>query len=268
MNEQPAFTLTGAPAPLILTAVHDGSTVRDELTGRFALSKQERLYEEDPHTASWARLREPHVVGHYSRFEVDLNRSRERAVYLEPADAWGLTVWQERPDAAMIERSLASYDDFYREVGQFLERVVERYGSFVLYDIHSYNHRREDNDRQPADPEANPVVNVGTGNMNRKKWAPVVDTFLTTMRKGATLDGKPLDVRENVKFDGGHFNLWIHDRFPDVSCVLSVEFKKVFMDEHTNVLDQAVLQDLQGALSSTFDPVLAARQRVQQGQSS
>ncbi len=261
MIEHPNFTITGEPAPLILTAVHDGSAVRDELNDRFALSIQGRLYEEDPHTATWAQLREPNIIGLRSRFEVDLNRSRERAVYQKPEDAWGLTVWRDALDQEMIDRSLAGYDAFYAEIERFLQLVVDRYGSFVLYDIHSYNHRREDNNRQPADAEANPVVNVGTGNMNREKWAPVVDTFLKTMR-GHTVAGQPLDVRENVKFAGGHFNLWIHDRFPDVSCVLSVEFKKVFMDEHTNEVDATVLKQLQDALASTFEPVLAARKTI------
>ncbi len=255
------FTITGSPAPLVLTAVHDGGGVREELRDRFALSKAERRYEEDPHTATWARLREPHIIGLNSRFEVDLNRSRDSAVYLQPQDAWGLTVWREQPDAGMIERSLAAYDRFYEEVEKFLRATVDRYGSFVLYDIHSYNHRREENDRAPADPEANPVVNVGTGNMNRERWAPVVDAFLDSMSAGE-VDGQPLDVRENVKFSGGHFNTWVHERFPNVSCVLSIEFKKVFMDEHTNEVNQPILQELQQALASTFDPVLAARERV------
>jgi N-formylglutamate amidohydrolase len=257
----PGHTLTGTPAPLILTAVHDGSAVRDELRDRFSLSERERRYEEDPHTATWARLREPHFVGLRSRFEVDLNRSRERAVYRKPEDAWGLHVWKEAPDRDMIDRSLATYDAFYGALEDFLGHCVDRYGSFVLYDIHSYNHRREEDDRRPADPEKNPVVNIGTGNMNRAKWAPVVETFMDTMRRH-TVDGQPLDVRENVKFPGGHLNHWVHDKFPDVSCVLSIEFKKVFMDEHTNEVNHTVLKELQDALVDTFDPVLAARDRV------
>ncbi|MGB3801436.1 MAG: N-formylglutamate amidohydrolase [Lewinella sp.] len=262
-DELAYYTIKGAPAPLILTAIHDGAAIREELHGRFALSQRERLYEEDPHTATWARLREPHIIGLHSRFEVDLNRGRDSAVYLEPEDAWGLNVWRERPDTAMIDKSLAAYDTFYGEVERFLQSVVDRYGSFVLYDIHSYNHRREANDRAPADPEANPVVNVGTGNMDRQRWAPVVDTFMETLRAHG-LNGEPLDVRENVKFPGGHFNYWLHDRFPGVCCVLSIEFKKVFMDEHTNEVHDAVLNQLQKGLTSTFEPVLAARERVNQ----
>ncbi|WP_116107740.1 N-formylglutamate amidohydrolase [Lewinella sp. IMCC34191] len=255
------FTITGAPAPLVLTAIHDGAAVREALQDRFALDELERRYEEDPHTATWARLREPHIVGLHSRFEVDLNRSRDSAVYLEPADAWGLNVWRHRPDSAMVDRSLSAYDNFYQEVEGFLQSVVDRFGSFVLYDIHSYNHRREENDRMPADPEANPVVNVGTGNMDRERWAPVVEVFMESMRAHG-LNGEPLDVRENVKFPGGHFNHWLHDRFPGVSCVLSIEFKKIFMDEHTNEVHTSVLQQLQEALVGTFDPVLSARARV------
>ena len=264
MRDRPVYyTLTGEPAPLLLTAIHDGPRVRDELRDRFALSEAERLYEEDPHTATWARLRKPHLIGLHSRFEVDLNRGRDSAVYLEPDDAWGLTVWKERPSPEMIERSLQAYDEFYEAVRGFLSGVVDRYGSVVVYDIHSYNHRREENNREPADPEKNPVVNVGTGNMNRTKWAPVVDAFISGMR-AHTVEGKPLDVRENVKFPGGHFNHWVHEEFPDVSCVLSIEFKKVFMDEHTNEVNQPVLRQLQNALSSTFEPVLTARERVRQ----
>lgn len=261
MNPQDYYTLQGEPAPLLLTAIHDGHTVRRELLPLFNLSDKERLYEEDPHTAEWAQLRSPHLIGHHSRFEVDLNRPPDKAVYLQPEDAWGLQVWQKQPTREMIERSMQAYDHFYEQVEVFLRRTVKEHGSFVVYDIHSYNHRREENDRRPADPEQNPIVNIGTGNVNRELWEPVIHTFIHTMRQ-TRYQGRPLDVRENVKFRGGHFNHWIHEQFPDVSCVLSIEFKKVFMDEHTNELDREALQVLQRALSSTFEPVLERRREV------
>ena len=97
--------------------------------------------------------------------------------------------------------------------------------------------------------------------MNRARWAPVVETFIDTLR-AHTLAGEPLDVRENVKFPGGYFNHWIHETFPDVSCVLSIEFKKVFMDEHTEALHEGPFGELQAALRDTFAPVLAARREV------
>ncbi len=261
MSASDYFTIKGSPAPLILTAVHDGHEVRGELSDRFHLTAKERLYEEDPHTGVWARLREPNIIGLRSRFEVDLNRSREKAVYQKPEDAWGLHVWKSPLTPDLLAGSLSAYDGFYDAVAAFLSEVVEEYGSFVVYDIHSYNHRREEDDRQPADPQKNPVVNVGTRNMNRERWAPVVETFMETMRQHE-VDGQKLDVRENVKFPGGYFNHWIHENFPDVSCVLSIEFKKVFMDEHTNELHDTTFQQLRDALSTTFRPVLQAREQV------
>ena len=46
-----------------------------------------------------------------------------------------------------------------------------------------------------------------------------------------------LDVRENIKFDGGYFAQWIGERFPGTVCNLCIEFKKFFMDEWTGTLD-------------------------------
>lgn len=255
------FRITGAPAPIICTAVHDGHAVRDNLVDQFNLNAEERLYEEDPHTAGFATLREPNIVGLHSRFEVDLNRKRDAAIYMNPEDAWGLHVWQTPPTPEQKAESLRAYDGFYGSVKAFLQRCVDEHGGFVVYDVHTYNHRREEDNRQPADPEENPVVNVGTRNMNRERWAPVVETFMDTMRQHEVL-GEPLDVRENVKFPGGWFNHWIHETFPDVSCVLSIEFKKVFMDEHTNELDEGTFEAFKKALTSTFEPVEAARQRI------
>ena len=99
--------------PLIATAVHDGHDVRDEVARHLALGDAERLREEDPFTGEWTQAAPTRVVGTRSRFEVDLNRPREKAVYRTPEDAWGLTVWKDDPPQEMFERSLAEYDAFY-----------------------------------------------------------------------------------------------------------------------------------------------------------
>jgi hypothetical protein len=113
--------------------------------------------------------------------------------------------------------------------------------------LHSYNHLREGRGRAAADPELNPEVNLGTRSMDRACWAPVVDRWLAEMRSVDYL-GRRLDVRENVKFFGGHFPTWIHQNFPGTVCALAIEVKKFFMDEWTGELDQsrhkAVLQVL------------------------
>ena len=79
--------------PLVATAVHDGHRVRDNLLALMKLDDAGRLREEDPFTAHWTTVAPTRVIGLHSRFEVDLNRPRDKAVYRSPEDAWGLDVW-------------------------------------------------------------------------------------------------------------------------------------------------------------------------------
>ncbi len=258
-----AFTILAGPGPLAAAAVHDGHDVHPETLPHFALDAAGRLREEDPFTGHLTDIAPTRVVGKRSRFEVDLNRPREGAVYRTPEDAWGLTVWQAGLPDAVADRSLETYDAFYRAVGELLAMKIREYGSVVVYDLHSYNHRREGPDGPEADPEANPEVNLGTGTLDRARWGGLVDRFMDDLRDGAAQAGlEDLDVRENVKFQGGHFSRWIHERFGSDACVLAVEFKKTFMDEWTGEPDEAHLDALREALAHTVPGALEERERA------
>ena len=54
-----------------------------------------------------------------------------------------------------------------------------------------------------------------------------------------------------MKFFGGHFPSWIHENYPSNVCVLSVEFKKFFMDEWTGEKDIQQTDAIREALAST-----------------
>lgn len=257
----PYYTLSTGQSPLIATAIHDGHIVRDNISSLFSLNADERLHEEDPFTAGWVSITDNQIIGLNSRFEMDLNRPREKAIYRKPEDAWGLTVWKDDLPEELAQESLARYDRFYADVKEMLQGIADRHGCFVVYDLHTYNHRRDGAEGPEADPQQNPEVNLGTGNMNRQLWAPVVEAFTQTLQAYNYQD-RHLDVRENVKFEGGHFMRWIHDTFPDRACVISIEFKKFFMDEWTGKPDEAQLQEIRKALQSTIAPVLAAREQV------
>ena len=192
-----------------------------------------------------------------SRFEVDVNRPREKAFYIRPEDAWGLHLWKQQPPKELIERSLEEYDRFYAEVKRFLTGLERRFGQFVVFDLHSYNHLRDGPDGPPADPALNPEVNVGTGTMDRERWASIVDRFMTDLRTFDFL-GRPLDVRENVKFKGGQFSRWIHETFPETGCAMAIEFKKFFMNEWTGELYHEQFDAIKDALQSTVPGVLEA----------
>ncbi|MDX5419268.1 MAG: N-formylglutamate amidohydrolase [Hymenobacteraceae bacterium] len=260
-KDQAFYKITQGQSPLIATAIHDGHTVRENIRSLFSLSEGERLREEDPFTAGWVSITDNQIIGLNSRFELDLNRPREKAIYRKPEDAWGLTVWKDELPEELAQESLARYDRFYADVKQMLQGIADRHGCFVVYDLHTYNHRRDGADGPEADPRENPEVNLGTGNMNRQLWAPVVDAFTHSLQQ-YSYQGRHLDVRENVKFEGGHFMRWIHDTFPDRACVISIEFKKFFMDEWTGKPDETQLKEIRKALQNTIEPVLAAREKV------
>jgi len=251
---QSTWMLVEGDSPLVATAIHDGHQVRDEVAEILALSRHDRFREEDPFTRAWTVVADTRIVGLRSRFEVDLNRPRDRAIYRSPQEAWGLQVWQTPPPNEVIARSLAQYDAFYAEVQRVFKGLEQRFGHFVVFDFHSYNHRREKPDAIPADPATNPEVNIGTGSLSYD-WAPLVDRFISDLRHFDYF-GRHLDVRENVKFTGGHFCRWIHQNFPHSGCALAIEVKKFFMDEWSYEPDHAQLQGIYQALKSTVPGIL------------
>lgn len=221
--------------PVVATAIHHGHAMRPELAEWCLLDRMARLREEDPHTGPWTRMGDQQLVVHRSRFEVDFNRTRERAVYRSPGEAWGLRVWHEATPERVWEESYALHDRFYRELEGVLRGLEERYGGFVVLDLHSYNHRRGGPRAPGAEVAANPGVDVATAHLGAK-WRPLVEGFLGDLREGAP-SGGTLDVRENVRFPPGAMPEWIMERFPDTACVLPVEVKKEFMDEWSGELD-------------------------------
>ena len=241
---------------LVATAIHAGHGLRPDVAQAMVLDERTRRREEDPYTEQIGAGAPAQVVALRSRFEVDLNRPREEAVYRVPEDCWGLDVWRggELEDD-LVRGSLEVYDAFYEDLGRRLDELAAR-GPFVVYDVHSYNHRREGDSAEVAPEEDNPEVNLGTGTVE-DRFAPVVEAFTGSMR-AREVAGHRLDVRENVKFEGRALAWFVHGRYPGRGVCLALEFKKTFMDEWTGEVDEQHLRQLQDALTATHGPVLEA----------
>jgi N-formylglutamate deformylase len=247
MDPRP-FVIEIGEGPIVATAIHDGHEMRRACRQATALDSGTRLREEDPYTSLIAAVAPTWIVAMRSRFEVDLNRPRDKAVYGGASDAWGLEVWREEPTPELIADSLAVYDAFYAELKRVLSEKVQRYGKFVVLDCHSYDHRR---DGVPADPEDNPEINLGTGTVH-ERWRPLVERFRSE------LAAQGFDVRENVKFQGGYMAQWIHKTFPETGVALALEFKKTFMDEWTGVVDAPQLARITRAVTATLPGLVEA----------
>jgi N-formylglutamate amidohydrolase len=238
---------------LVATAIHSGHDLRRDIEDRLALDSDQRRREEDPFTDAWTAIVPNRIVVHRSRFEVDLNRARDLAVYRNPEQAWGLELWKRPPDEALIAESLVIYDSFYSALGMLLQELQERYGGFVLLDLHSYNFRRTGPQAPPEEPSATPEINIGTKSMPRERWSRLTDGFMEELRR-CRYAGRPLDVRENVRFMGGNLPRWVHRNFPN-GCAIAVEVKKIFMDEWTGEPLPGGVEAIGNALAATI-PVL------------
>lgn len=249
------YRLVEGDGQILAAAIHNGHELREEVADVMALDDGARFREEDPYTGTWTTIAANRITVYRSRFEVDLNRPREKAVYRKPEDAWGLAVWKKPLSKALIARSIALYDGFYARLHRLCSALEKEYGSFVVLDLHSYNHCRQGPQGAPADPGGNPEVNIGTGTMHRERWASLVDRFIRDLGEFDFL-GRHLDVRENVKFRGGQLSRYIHDHFPNSGCALAIEFKKFFMDEWTGTVDGEQLREIREALRSTVPGIL------------
>jgi N-formylglutamate deformylase len=247
--------------PIAATAIHDGHDLRDEVLAITGLTESARLREEDPYTGGFTNVADTRIVARRSRFEFDLNRPRNRAIYLKPEDAWGLPVWKREPSAELVARSIANYDAFYAEAHRVFSEMERRFGRFVVLDLHSYNHRRGGPDAAFDDPQANPEVNIGTGSLDRARWGLLVDRFIGDLA-GFDFRGRNLDVRENVKFRGGNLSRWIHENFPASACCLAVEFKKFFMDEWTGIVDRNEYEVIPQVLASALPGLRESLQKI------
>ncbi|CAN5231075.1 N-formylglutamate amidohydrolase [soil metagenome] len=251
-DSDPWFRLAVGPGPVAAAAIHAGHAVRPPVAARLALDESQRLREEDPFTDQWTSVAPTRIVGCRSRFEIDLNRPREGAIYRTPDEAWGLGVWRGEFDEQTAARSLEIYDAFYRAVAGLFDDLAARCGHFVVLDLHSYNHRRDGPGAPEADPDQNPEVNIGTSTADTSRWAATIDAFEESLRQ-ADFDGQGhhLDVRRNIRFTGGHFARWTHARYGSRALVLAVEFKKFFMDEWSGQEDRDRVEGIRRALAGT-----------------
>lgn len=247
------FTFVQGNSPLVITAIHDGHKVRNELKGLFSLNEAARLREEDPFTGIWAGFSDNRIIVHHSRFEVDINRPREKSVYQIPEDAWGLKVWKVKLSPEILKKSLQIYDDFYLAAARYFDELFTQKREIVVYDIHSYNYRREGRETE-ADPFENPEINLGTQNMNSEIWKPVVEILVKSFRN-FNYESRSLDVRENLKFKGGYFGKWLFERYGKAICPISIEFKKFFMDEHTGEGCEKSINLISKMIESSIPPV-------------
>lgn len=232
------------PGPVMVTAIHAGHTIRSPLRPWLKIAEQERLREEDPLTDFFLPVGDTIFRANRSRFEFDLNRPASKAVTVDPEDTWGLRIWDPGLPQEEIDASLALHRKFYAMMAERVEAMIEEHGRILVLDIHSYNHRRNGADGPSAPQADNPDIDLGATTLNSGIYGDLLDRFVQGLRS-RPVRGKAPDVRVNVRWeDGGNFPEWLHATFGDTACVITLEYKKTFMDEWGHKADILALQDL------------------------
>jgi N-formylglutamate amidohydrolase len=241
--------------PVLATAVHAGHQVRPGLEPRFKADAALRRREEDPMTGIWATAGDHVFRSYVSRFEIDLNRSRDCAVYRKPEDAWGIEVWDDPLSDADVERSLRMWDDYYAMMSGWLEGLIKEHGQVLLLDVHSYNHRRDGPFAQPAAQEDNPDIDLGVTTLDHDRFGPLLEAFEEELCRHEAHTRK-LDVRRNVRYDdGGHWPEWVFAQYGDNIAAITLEYKKFYMDEWTGAAFLPVVEDLRFGLAEAVSRV-------------
>jgi hypothetical protein len=228
--EDYSFTIKiDAYVPYVCGAVHNGNQFRRDLWDNCLHTAYDRWFEEDPCTKEFIKTHPIVIAGCDSRFEYDLNRTPENAIY---EDAWGKKLWKEPLAPKEIEKSLAKHAAFYSVVHSLLTKLEEKLGAVVVYDMHSYNWRRWDREV--------PVVNLGAANVDNNRFGNFVETWRKSLSELELPHGIESTAKINDTFYGnGYFLKFITQSFRN-TLVLATEFKKIYCNE----LDETIFPEV------------------------
>ncbi|MFP4025031.1 MAG: flavohemoglobin expression-modulating QEGLA motif protein [Thiohalospira sp.] len=225
--------------PFAAFAIHNGHNLRKSLKDICLLSDHERWQEEDPFTLNFISSLPIVIAANDSRYEYDLNRNEENAIYQE---AWGKKVWRKKLPDQEIQNSLEKHRNFYHIVDVLIAKLEKKFGSVIVFDIHSFNYKRY--------IHATPVFNLGTQNINRKYYSRYINYWLKELQK-IELPGIENDVKENNIFKGnGYLLQHITEKFQN-TLVLATEIKKIYCNEETGESYPMVIDELTRQLKKT-----------------
>ena len=223
--------------PYACGAVHDGHQFRKELWSNCLHTEYDRWFEEDPCTKEFVKTHPIVIAGCDSRFEYDLNRDPENAIY---QDAWGKKLWAAPLNPIHHKTSLEKHAAFYSVVDALLQKLEEKFGVVVVYDMHSYNWRRWDREV--------PVINLGTSNIDTDRFGNSVEAWRQSLSELEIPNDVKSTSKINDTFQGnGYFLKYITKNFKN-TLVLATEFKKIYCDELRQIIYPEVVYAIEQQL--------------------
>lgn len=223
--------------PYVCAAVHNGHQFRNALWDKCLHSEYDRWYEEDPKTKKMINSQPIVIAGRDSRFEYDLNRDPDNAIY---EDAWGKQLWKEPLTAEEKSESLEKHQNFYKVVHALIKTLELKFGCSIVYDMHSYNWKRWDREV--------PTWNLGTSNIDNDKYRKTVEAWRNQLAKINLPHAIPTTAKINDTFQGnGYFLKFITNNFNN-TLVLATEVAKIYCDEQGQIIYPEVVDAIKKGL--------------------
>ena len=217
--------------PYVCGAVHDGHQFRKSLWDNCLHTEYERWYEEDPSTKDMVASHPIVIAGCDSRFEYDLNRPPDGAIY---SDAWGKQLWKEPLSKTEYDHSLQKHATFYEVTHALIQKLEQLFPRVIVFDMHSYNWKRWEREV--------PTWNLGTANINNERFGSIVNSWQEKLSKMHFPHGIRATTGINDTFQGnGFFLKYITTTFPN-TLVLATEIAKVYCDEYSGIIYPEVVK--------------------------
>jgi hypothetical protein len=221
----------------VCAAIHDGHQFRQSLWNNCLHTEYDRWFEEDPATKQMIQTHPIVIAGCDSRFEYDLNRAPDEAIY---KDAWGKQLWKNPLSETEKHLSLKKHTNFYKVINTLVKKLENTHKKVVVYDIHSYNWKRWNREV--------PTFNLGAGNIDMKRY----ETYVESWRKSLEMINLPNNIKStsliNDVFKGnGYFLKYITSNFNN-TLVLATEVSKIYCDELKQMMFPEVIDTIETAL--------------------
>jgi hypothetical protein len=220
-------------------AVHDGHQFRKELWNNCIHTEYERWYEEDPETKNMIISHPIVIAGCDSRFEYDLNRDPENAVF---ETAWGKELWRKPLSKEKKSKSLEKHANFYNVTHALISKLEEKFGVAIVYDMHSYNWKRWDREV--------PTWNLGTSNVDNDRFGNDIELWRDSLSEIQFPKSIKSTALVNDTFQGnGYFLKYITQNFKN-TLVLATEIAKVYCDEYDSIIYPEVVAAVENQLKT------------------
>ena len=218
----------------VCAAVHNGHQFRKELWSNCIHTQYERWYEEDPATKTMIQSHPIVIAGIDSRFEYDLNRPPEYAIY---DDAWRKKLWRSSLSKKTKQKSLSKHHNFYKVVYALIQKIESLFEVAIVYDMHSYNWKRWDREV--------PTWNLGTSNVDENRFGEDIESWRKILEITPFNNGIVSTSKINDTFQGnGYFLKYITQNFKN-TLVLATEVAKIYCDELEQILYPDIIDTIE-----------------------